>query len=440
MDPLSISASALTVIAATIASVNALHETVKRYKGRDKTLGRLQGGLLDLVTILNSLEAAADGETPILTLLKGPIGRCSQVCREFEDAMKIFSGKSKTGLKDWTKMEFMRGDISEFIDTLADYKSTITIGLGTITMHASRLTQQVVGEYSEMIKDTSYSLEMRLERIDEKITSVAANRPTHVEDLSIDLQDEKAVTVQCLRICERASSYISSLQDEQPALQREAPQQSARYALNQFESQVLTQNSLKENRDNLLETIGRLRERLDSITPNTAPDGGRETLRLQEEIDFSKQCLEVCKQASNQVSSQKIHIIGEVIADGDCDQVVVTTLADLFNVGKVKAMGRSAQLVGSMEADVLRDISKDRYASRFGALGGSLETVQLDTAAASPPTFETPKAGKSFMKLNQAKEDEKLAGPETTYDRPSPNEVRRRTAGGEDGAKKTGHE
>jgi hypothetical protein len=28
----------------------------------------------------------------------------------------------------------MRGDISEFIDTLADYKSTITIGLGTITM------------------------------------------------------------------------------------------------------------------------------------------------------------------------------------------------------------------------------------------------------------------------------------------------------------------
>ena len=137
MDPLSISASTLTVIAATITSVKALYETVKRYKGRDKTLGRLQSGLLDLVTILNSLEAAANGETPVLTLLKGPVGRCAQVCREFEDAMKIFNGKSKTGLKDWTKMEFMRGDINEFIDTLADYKSTITIGLGTITMSAS---------------------------------------------------------------------------------------------------------------------------------------------------------------------------------------------------------------------------------------------------------------------------------------------------------------
>jgi hypothetical protein len=134
MVPSSINTSALTVIVATITSVNALHETVKRYKGRDKVLGRLQGGLLDLITILTSLEAAVNGETPVLTLLEGPVGRCAQVCREFEDAMKTFSGKSKTGLKDWTKMEFMRGDINEFIDTLADYKSTITIGLGTITM------------------------------------------------------------------------------------------------------------------------------------------------------------------------------------------------------------------------------------------------------------------------------------------------------------------
>jgi len=134
MDPLKISTSPLTAIAATISSVKALHETVKRYKGRDKTLGRLQGGLLDLVTILNSLQAVSNGEAPVLTLLKGPVGRCAQVCHEFEDAMEIFSGRSKPGLKDWTKMEFMRGDINEFIDTLSDYKSTITIGLGTITM------------------------------------------------------------------------------------------------------------------------------------------------------------------------------------------------------------------------------------------------------------------------------------------------------------------
>jgi hypothetical protein len=134
MNPLSIGTSALTVIVASITSVKALQETVKRYKGRDKTLGRLQDGLLDLITILSSLEAAINCDTRVLTLLKNPVNRCAQMCREFEVAMKIFDGKSKTGLKDWTKMEFRRGDINEFIDTLADYKSTITIGLGTITM------------------------------------------------------------------------------------------------------------------------------------------------------------------------------------------------------------------------------------------------------------------------------------------------------------------
>ena len=134
MDPFSIGVSVLTIIGAAITTVTTLNETVERYKGRDKTLGRLQGGLNDLVAILKSLEEAADGRAPVLALLEGPVKRCAQVCREFDDAMKVFDGKSKTGLKDWAKMEFMRGDINGFIDTLGDYKSTIAIGLGTITL------------------------------------------------------------------------------------------------------------------------------------------------------------------------------------------------------------------------------------------------------------------------------------------------------------------
>ena len=283
-----------------------------------------------------------------------------------------------------------------------------------------------------MIKDTTYNLQMHLQRIDEKITTVAADYPTLSEDSTINLQDEKAVTVQCLRICERASSHIKSLQDGQPVLQREAPQQSAGYVRDQFEAQILTLKSLNENRDNLLVTIGRLRERFDSINSKRGIDRESEMSQLQEEINFSKQCLEVCEQASNHVSSQKIHIIGEVIAEEDCDQVVVTALADLFHVGKVKATNKSAQLVGSMPADVLRDMSHDRYSSRFGALDNSLETRELGLDAAPPPTFETRKADRSSRQSNEAREDGKLAGPEPTCDRPSPNEVRRRKAGGEE--------
>ena len=131
---MSITASVLAVITAAIQSTKSLHETVKRFRERNKTLRRLQDELADLTNILNTLTQVTSVETSMLALLQGPIDRCSQVCREFEQSMEVFSRKSKTGFRDWTRMEFMKGDINEFIDTIAGYKSTISVGLGTITM------------------------------------------------------------------------------------------------------------------------------------------------------------------------------------------------------------------------------------------------------------------------------------------------------------------
>lgn len=51
-----------------------------------------------------------------------------------ESAMGRFSGKSKSSFTDWARMEFMRGDINQFMDTLAGYKATISVGLGVLTM------------------------------------------------------------------------------------------------------------------------------------------------------------------------------------------------------------------------------------------------------------------------------------------------------------------
>jgi hypothetical protein len=136
-DPLSITASLLAVITAAVQSTKALRETIIRFKDRDKTLSRLQNELQDLVIILDSLQQVIGTEASMLALLQGPIERCTQVCREFEQSMETFDRKSKTGFRDWTKMEFMRGDINEFIDTISGYKSTISVGLGTVTMFVS---------------------------------------------------------------------------------------------------------------------------------------------------------------------------------------------------------------------------------------------------------------------------------------------------------------
>ena len=133
-DPLSITASLLAVTTAALQSSKSLYNTVKRFKGRDKTLRRLQGELEDLTNILASLTQVMTAEQSISTLLRGPVERCDQVCREFQQAMETFGGKPKTGVLDWAKMEFMRGGIQEFIDSIASYKSTISVGVGTITL------------------------------------------------------------------------------------------------------------------------------------------------------------------------------------------------------------------------------------------------------------------------------------------------------------------
>ena len=75
--------------------------------------------------------------------------------------MKEFRGKSKTSLLDWAKLEFMRGDINEFIDTIAGYKATISVGLGVVTMqvfhpfHGLRILTLVVKADSQAVSPGS---------------------------------------------------------------------------------------------------------------------------------------------------------------------------------------------------------------------------------------------------------------------------------------------
>ena len=138
-DPLSVTASMLAVVTSAIQVTKSLSETVKRYKGRDKTLQRLQSELEDLLKILVKLNDARTLDASIRPLLESPVARCSQVCHEFEESMKTFSGMSKMAFLDWTKMEFMRGSINEFMDTVMGYKSTIGVALGIITLFVSRV-------------------------------------------------------------------------------------------------------------------------------------------------------------------------------------------------------------------------------------------------------------------------------------------------------------
>ncbi|KAL2814485.1 hypothetical protein BJX63DRAFT_392471 [Aspergillus granulosus] len=423
-DPVSIAASVLAIITATIQSTNALHETVKRYRERNRTLGKLQDELEDLLKILASLQNAVEADAQVLELLEGPVQRCGRLCREFEDSMKVFSGNSKPGFRDWARMEFMKGNINDFIETIATYKSTISVGLGTITMHRSKVSHKVLEEYNEMIKDTTYNLQVYLQRIDEKLAKFTAEN-TDDSRGSIDLEDERAVTEQCLHICEDAKSYVESLTRRESNLLQDVSHTSADEATMQkhFEAQRLTREALDGSQKNLADIINHMQKRLQVLVTNDDP---AERSRLQEDIQMSKQCLEVCQVASN-VSRQKIFQVGEVVAEGDSDQVVVTTLADLFDVRKASSIGNSAQLVGSMTTQELQQLVEKRYSSRFGAYEGALEPARSRTSN-KQSVDETKKSTHTLWPT--AGFEEHSSGPSTKPNIPSSNETRKRVMGG----------
>ncbi|KAM0547828.1 hypothetical protein ACHAPJ_010174 [Fusarium lateritium] len=273
-----------------------------------------------------------------------------------------------------------------------------------------------------MVQDTSYNLNIRLQRLNKKIALlVKKKKSTSASNVDVDLNDERAVTEQCLRICKNAWSYIKSLTEQDEFLKAHPLPESAGNNPSPFKAQLLARRTLGESRDSLSQTIGRLQERLDFMATDGTPRSDPNYLQLQGELQTSKQCLELCKNATELVANQKVYTVGELVADGDSDQVVITSLADLFDVRKASATNRSAQWVGYLSDETARQMSKDRYSSRFGAVVSSrdgdginpMPTASNIRDLNSGPTQRAEKAGQ-------------LGAHEVVQRRPSPNEVRKR--------------
>lgn len=284
-----------------------------------------------------------------------------------------------------------------------------------------KLSSNALEELEEMVKDTAYQLNLQLQRINDKMASWPrrSDSDSNTKEPAIDLDDERQVTRQCLQICEDAKLYLESLTSRNSTLLHPPPLDSSAILQQKFEAQLLSNKALDDNKASFVNIITRLRERLETVL---AEGDSSERLRLEEDIQTSKQCLEVCKLASSEVSSQKIHIIGEVVADGESDHVVVTTLADIFNVGKTTSKNRSALLVGSMSDDALVKVSRDRYNSRFGAVTSSNHTSHGQPVVVGP---EFSKASPSTDQQVRSKSQRAKQNP------PSSNETRRRMADGE---------
>jgi hypothetical protein len=272
-------------------------------------------------------------------------------------------------------------------------------------------------DYNEMIQNTVHDLNIHLQRVDEKLEDFPSSSSA---TSGVNLADEKEVTKQCLRICEDAKQFLESTRKCSVLEEHNVTEDQRR---DSFRAQLLTRQALDENRDSFVRIIGQLQNRLESLVTENNPEYSRERSRLLDDISASKQCLEICKVAS-EVSSQKTYRVGEAIADGDSDQVVANTLADLFDVKKAISKDRSAQLVGSMSGPDLRFLAEKRYESRFGAFAPEPKSatrptpiVHAEQESKSAP-HQTDPAARTQSRTRQGK--------------PSSNEMRKRIIWDED--------
>lgn len=135
--------------------------------------------------------------------------------------------------------------------------------------------------------------------------------------------------------------------------------------------------------------------------------------------------LDVCSVA-DEISRQKIYRVGEAIADGDNDQVLVTTLAELYDIQKALSRDSSAQLLGLMTSEDLRHQTELRYSSRFG-VQHSPQSSNPSQSASKPSTDR---------RASQIADQEQCPGIKPRQEKPSSNENRKRTPNGQDARNK----
>ncbi|KAM0253098.1 hypothetical protein ACHAQJ_007420 [Trichoderma viride] len=367
MDPLSISSGVLALLTGAIQAGNALHETIQSFRNYERTIRDLRSELESLIQVLESLKNVITDEGPIVSMLKLPVLCCHQTCQEFNAVVikctKHSSAGSRTSFRDWAQIRYMGGDIRDFKDMLSGYKSTIAIALGSLNMQTVQVTRDAMDQYNEMIRETTADLEAHLQNIDDKLSAIASHprsEPDPTADLSVKrMEEERQSAQQCLLICESARSHLQNLQQQFQPMDAQPDQ-----------SRIQTAVALSEARDRMVHMITDLQKRLVALSEQSlstevslrSNEIEQDRLRLLKEIDTAKQCLEVCNLAADQASRQRVHVFGDISAEDNSQQVIVSTVGDLLNAKSVRVGNWSTQWLGSMTDASLQQLSIDRAA------------------------------------------------------------------------------
>lgn len=137
-DGLSVASGVISLVAFALKSSTILYTTIRDFQSQDKNARALKTELADLRGVLQSLAETVNNSDDVnFNTLKLPLLRCGKTCKEYGDLIARctkHSNSSRPSLRDWFSQQYLKGDITDFREMLAGYKSTITIALANANL------------------------------------------------------------------------------------------------------------------------------------------------------------------------------------------------------------------------------------------------------------------------------------------------------------------
>jgi hypothetical protein len=243
-----------------------------------------------------------------------------------------------------------------------------------LSSRKSSVTAESLEVYRDLIKTANDDLEAHLQSIDEKLETIFGHTMTESDSDATELRlikEERISTQKCLQICAQLSDHINQIQ----LTPRRSGSSSGTIDPDALPER-LTIEGLQECKNSLFLTAAKLegymKDLIDRMVTKskramTSEEELADLVRLREEWETARQCMDICSRADIHLKENVSNI--DNYATGDAIQFMISTDGKTLH-GRNRGLGWRTRQVGGHLSDVsLQQLSRDMSSISFHNTG-----------------------------------------------------------------------
>lgn len=215
---------------------------------------------------------------------------------------------------------------------------------------SSKVTLTVFNEYKEMITNTTYDLQDRLQIIDDRLRMLVSLDSDGGGD-NITAQDqmleEKTSILKCLEICDGVSQHIDTIQHSH-VNQTPSSQDGDLAPVPAVSTWLTAAQRLAGCKRQLEVRLDELRKLQHGREHSNSGPKSTDKRDLTEEINSLQKSIDICNDASREADRNRTNIFEEISMGEEGRQVIASTVGDLIFAKQIKVGSRSLQVMGQM--------------------------------------------------------------------------------------------